>query len=92
MELGIVTGGAGQEGLPLLIVEAMVPLTIGVKDIAFEVVVELDPQAIKLDMLEKVIHNGFGVVQRTLRSSSDNIVTSGYRDQFPKCLYHPLVA
>lgn len=79
MDLGVAAGGIGQEGLPGGIVEARVQAAVDVDQVALRVVVELDPEAVELHVLQE-IHHVLTAVEGTLRGGSDDVGASGGGD------------
>lgn len=76
MELGVLAGRGRQVCFPFGVVEALVPIAVGVEDLALRVVVELDPEAVELDGLEEVVH--FLVfAERALGGCGDDVVAVG---------------
>lgn len=75
VELGAAARRIGQPLLPLSIVEAGVPGAVVVEDVAHGVVIELDPEAIELDVLEQPEHFVVGG-KWALRGAGDDVVAS----------------
>lgn len=91
MNLGVVTWCFGQEGLPVGIVEARVPGTVSVKQVALWVVVKLNPESVELHGLQKV-QVILGQVEGALGGTSDNVGPSGSGDQVSQGCDHSGVA
>lgn len=93
VELGVGTGSVGQESLPLRVVEAGVEGTVSVEDFAPVrlVVVKLDPQAVKLDVVEEIPHL-VDLAERALRSASDDVGPTTFVDEASQSVDHSLVA
>lgn len=75
MQLGVCARCVGQKLLPLRIVEACIQAAICVQNVALWVVVELDPEAVELNVLKEIPHL-VDVAERALRSTCDDIVAT----------------
>lgn len=87
MKLGIPAWGAGKVFFPSSVVEARVWCAISLQETALRVVVELNPQPVELDVLKKVCH-GLPLIERALRSGSDDIVSSRHSNQSSQGIDH----
>ena len=76
MKFGTFAWGVGEVFFPGSIVEAWVRGAIGIQETALLVVVELNPQPVKLDVLKKVSHGLPFILKWTLGSGGDDIVSS----------------
>lgn len=76
MKPGSGAWGVGQESFPCGIVETSVQVSAGVENFASGIVVELDPQTVELNRFEKGEHELVFFAEGTLRSTSDDIVSS----------------
>lgn len=75
MDLSVAAGGVGQECLPGGVVEARVDGAVDVDQVTLQVVVELNPEAVELYVLQKV-HHVLAAVEGTLGRGGDNIGAS----------------
>lgn len=81
MKLCVGAGGVCQKGFPCIVVEARVEGPVSVEYSTLRIVVELDPKTVELDILEEVLHVLIFVIKWALRSTSDDVVSSGCLNQ-----------